>query len=115
MATSDPLADRYRTIRPPLATHTVAAGIDAYLVSVAEAIIDGQAVDIPHLGRLRMGAVGQVIFEAADSLRCPPARYAIYRVGAEHPQAYCATHAQASAVVRLLSGGQGWEIREEAA
>lgn len=35
----------------------------AYLVHVAAAVAAGQAVDVPHIGRLRLGAVGELLVD----------------------------------------------------
>lgn len=59
---------RIGNLDTPLGAGTVRVAIDVYLAQVAAAVAGGQAVEIPHLGRLRLGAVGAVIFEPAPGL-----------------------------------------------
>jgi hypothetical protein len=47
----------------------IGLGVDCYLRAVAGALRDGEVVELPHLGRLRLADLGRgVVFEAAPGL-----------------------------------------------
>jgi len=61
-----PCRDRWA---PDPAPGTISRGIDLYLRAVAAAVRDGEAVDLPHLGRLRLADIGRgVVFDPAPGL-----------------------------------------------
>lgn len=59
---------RRRRCTAPLEPGLIGALIDVYLAAVAATVRDGQPVDLPHLGRLRLGSVGEVILDPLPGL-----------------------------------------------
>lgn len=64
----EPRTARIGNLDTPLGAGTVRVAVDVYLAQVAAAVAEGQAVEVPHLGRLRLGAIDSIIFEPAPGL-----------------------------------------------